>query len=142
MERLYYSDKLNGHFLWDVDPSTCDLDCSCKIDHDSNSKLSSNSDDEDNFKRKKRCKLPPKSIKRYDPEDGPWIGIRRKEKPLPIYKRGIKVLRKEGYPLANPNLINWPPLKNCSNPPGWYIQTLYSGIRGFELANYKFTSPE
>jgi len=36
---------------------------------------------------------------------------------LPIYKEGLKTLRKEGYlpPPADPNLITWPPPKNCSN---------------------------
>jgi len=69
--KAIYSDKLNGHFLWDVDSSTCDTNCSCKIYHDSDSELSSNFDDEDNFKRKRRCKPPPKQIRRYDPKDGP-----------------------------------------------------------------------
>ncbi|KAK3222093.1 hypothetical protein Dsin_009118 [Dipteronia sinensis] len=25
-----YTDKINGHFIWDVDPNTCDPDCSCR----------------------------------------------------------------------------------------------------------------
>jgi len=33
--KAIFSDKLNGHFLWDVDPSACDSDCDCYEDHDS-----------------------------------------------------------------------------------------------------------
>ncbi|KAL5784897.1 hypothetical protein ACOSQ2_007289 [Xanthoceras sorbifolium] len=25
-----YTDKINGHFIWDVDPNMCDTNCSCK----------------------------------------------------------------------------------------------------------------
>jgi len=83
--------------------------------NNSDSELSSNSDDENNFKKKKQCKPPPKPTRRYDPDNGPWIEIRKTKDPLPIYERGIKALRKEGYPPADPNLITWPPPKNCSN---------------------------
>ena len=24
-----YSDKINGHFIWDTDPNMCDPDCDC-----------------------------------------------------------------------------------------------------------------
>ncbi|KAK2663691.1 hypothetical protein Ddye_002265 [Dipteronia dyeriana] len=26
-----YTDKINGHFIWDVDPKMCDADCECKV---------------------------------------------------------------------------------------------------------------
>ena len=25
-----YTDKINGHFIWDVDPNMCDSDCICR----------------------------------------------------------------------------------------------------------------
>jgi len=113
--KAIFSDKLNGHFLWDVDPSACDSDCDCYEDHDSDSELSSDSNDEDNFKKKKQCKPPLKPTRRYDPDNGLWIGIRKTKDPLLIYEREIKALRKEGYPPADPNLITWPPPKNGLN---------------------------
>ncbi|KAK4382258.1 polyprotein [Sesamum angolense] len=35
-----YTDRINGHFIWDVNPSICDPECSCEEDDD-------DSDDED-----------------------------------------------------------------------------------------------
>jgi len=111
--KAIFSDKLNGHFLWDVDSSKYDPYCN----HGSDSEPDFDSDDEDDPNKKKRCKSPPKPTRKSDPDNGPWIGIRKKAEPLPIYKKGLKTLRKEGYlpPPANPNLITWPPPKNCSN---------------------------
>ena len=111
--KAIFSDKLNGHFLWDVDSSRCDPYCN----HDFDSESDFDSDDEDDPRKKKRCKPPPKPTRKSDPDNGPWIGIKKKTKPLPIYEEGLKVLRKEGYlpPPADPNLITWPPPKNCSN---------------------------
>ena len=83
--------------------------------NNSDSELSSNSDDENNFKKKKQCKPLPKPTRRYDPDNGLWIGIRKTKDPLLIYEREIKALRKEGYPPADPNLITWPPPKNGLN---------------------------
>ncbi|KAL0387582.1 UNVERIFIED_CONTAM: polyprotein [Sesamum radiatum] len=37
-----YTDRINGHFIWDVNPSMCDPECSCEEDDDDSS------DDEDN----------------------------------------------------------------------------------------------
>ncbi|KAL0300376.1 UNVERIFIED_CONTAM: polyprotein [Sesamum calycinum] len=36
-----YTDRINGHFIWDVNPSMCDPECSCEEDDDDSS------DDED-----------------------------------------------------------------------------------------------
>jgi len=91
--KAIFSDKLNGHFLWDVDLSVCDPDCNCSSDNDSDS---DSSDDEDDLKKKRWCKPPPKPSRKDDPENRPWIGIRKKTTPLPIYREGIKTLRKEG----------------------------------------------
>ena len=55
--KAIFSDKLNGHFLWDVDSSKCDPYCN----HDSDSESDFDSDDEDDPRKKKRCKPPPKS---------------------------------------------------------------------------------
>jgi len=108
-----FSDKLNGHFLWDVDSSMCEPDC----DHNSDSESFSDSDNEDDLKKKKRCKPPPNPTRRFDPDNSLWVGIRRPAEPLPIYEEGLRTLRKEGYlpPPAEANLITCPPSKNCSN---------------------------
>ncbi|KAK4383739.1 polyprotein [Sesamum angolense] len=37
-----YTDQINGHFIWDVNPSMCDPECSCEEDDD-------DSDDEDDI---------------------------------------------------------------------------------------------
>ena len=109
--KAIFSDKINGHFMWDIFSSRCDPNCN----HDDDT--SSDFDDEDDLKKRRRCKSPPKPTRRTNPEDGPWVGLKKRAKPLPIYKEGLKVLRKERYlpPPADPNLITWPPPKNCSN---------------------------
>ena len=111
--KAIFSDKLNGHFLWDIDSSRCDPYCN----HDSDSEANSDSDEEDDPRKKKKCKPPPKPTRKSDLDNGPWIGIKKKAEPLPIYEEGLKVLRKERYPPppADSNLITWPPSKNCSN---------------------------
>lgn len=47
-------------------------------------------------KKKGMCKPFPPPQKRSDPDNGPWIGIHGKKKPLSIYEEGLKILRKEG----------------------------------------------
>lgn len=76
------------------------------------------SDEEDEPKRKKKkgsCKPPISLRRRFDPDNGPWVGIHKKVEPLPIYKEALEILRKEGYlpPRDDPTLITWPPPKNC-----------------------------
>ncbi|CAK8566539.1 unnamed protein product [Lathyrus sativus] len=99
-----YTDKIDGHFIWDVDPTRCDPDCDCWM-HD---------DDIDRdiilpkTKKKGRCKPSPPPQRRSDPDNGPWVGIHGKKKPLCIYKEGLKILRREGLlPPDDLNLIIW-----------------------------------
>ena len=78
-----YTDKINGHFIWDVDPTMCDPDCPCRRDDDDIIYI----DDE---------KGPCNSKKRHRPDDpdSPWVGIKNSEskKPLDIYKEELRVL--------------------------------------------------
>jgi hypothetical protein len=76
-----FTDKINGHFIWDVDPNMCDADCECR----------------DCFKGYlSPCKPSRKPYKPDDP-DSPWIGLHPiKNKPLPIYDRALQILRSEG----------------------------------------------
>ncbi|KAK2637541.1 hypothetical protein Ddye_032333 [Dipteronia dyeriana] len=81
-----YTDKINGHFIWDVDPERCDADCECKACY-------------------KPVKSPCKSIRsRRDPKDphSPWI-------PLSIYGRDLQILKDEGLLLDEPTEQKLPP---------------------------------
>ncbi|CAK8572957.1 unnamed protein product [Lathyrus sativus] len=111
-----YTDKIDGHFIWDVDPTRCDPNCDCWM-HD---------DDIDRdiilpkTKKKGRCKPSPPPQRRSNPNNGPWVGIHGKKKPLCIYEEGLKILRKEGLlPPDDPTLITWSPTEHCKplHPP-------------------------
>ncbi|KAK2662727.1 hypothetical protein Ddye_001301 [Dipteronia dyeriana] len=115
-----YTDKVNGHFIWDVDPEMCDADCECRV-----------------------CQKPVKASCKpvplfRDPKDphSPWIGLRPiKNKPLPIYDRALQILKEEGLlldeqtekllpaiPVPIPCYMassydkDFPPLESSSNP--------------------------
>ncbi|KAK3230823.1 hypothetical protein Dsin_002704 [Dipteronia sinensis] len=76
-----YTDKINGHFIWDVDPSMCDADCDCR--RSSRQHCTS-------------CKTDRRSHSPEDP-DSTWIGLLPISKqPLPIYDRALQILRTEG----------------------------------------------
>ncbi|KAI5434801.1 hypothetical protein KIW84_021568 [Lathyrus oleraceus] len=111
-----YTDKIDGHFIWDVDPTRCDPDCDCWM-HD-------NDIDRDiilpKTTKKGRCKPSPPPQRRFDPDNGPWVGIHGKKKPLSIYEEGLKILRKEGLlPPDDPTLVTWSPTDHCKSlhPP-------------------------
>ncbi|XP_073220669.1 uncharacterized protein [Cicer arietinum] len=102
-----YIDKIDGQFIWDVDPTKCDPNCDCWMH-----------DDEMNEyiirprrKNKGRCKPPPPPQRRTDSDNGPWVGI-RKRAPLPqIYEEALRILREENLiPPDDPDLISWSPL--------------------------------
>ncbi|RDX80469.1 hypothetical protein CR513_38976, partial [Mucuna pruriens] len=78
-----FTDKVNGHFIWDVAPKMCDLDYDCYLGYsdDSEDDFDEDSDDEE---EERPCKPPPPPQRR-NPKDGPWK-----------YKRGLEILRKEG----------------------------------------------
>ncbi|QHO02684.1 polyprotein [Arachis hypogaea] len=75
-EKPVYVSHINGHFIWDVDPSMCDSDCDCVNQW-------SDTDDEDYAKRrrnKKKKSFPtPCSFKRPEPPDD--------DKATPMVKR-------------------------------------------------------
>jgi len=62
--KVIFSDKLNGHFVWDIESSRCDPYCN----HDSNFEADSDSDDEDDSRKKKKCKPP---TRKNNPDNGP-----------------------------------------------------------------------
>ncbi|KAK0574280.1 hypothetical protein LWI29_020952 [Acer saccharum] len=115
-----YTNKINGHFIWDVDPNMCDVDCICRDCLKDASPTS--------------CKPWNKPRKPENP-DSPWVGLHPiKNKPLPIYDRALQILQSEGLlppqlVLAVPNLpppvpcymtsdydCDFPPLEPSSNP--------------------------
>ncbi|KAI5409459.1 hypothetical protein KIW84_055047 [Lathyrus oleraceus] len=114
--KLIYTDKIDGHFIWDVDPIRCDPDCDCWM-HDN---------DIDRHiilpktKKMGKCKPSPPPQRRFDPDNGPWVGIHGKKKPLSIYEERLKILRKEGLlPPDDPTLVTWSPTDHCKplHPP-------------------------
>ncbi|KAK2648935.1 hypothetical protein Ddye_016424 [Dipteronia dyeriana] len=109
-----YTDKVNGHFIWDVDPDMCDADCECRSCHK---------------QEKMSCKPATSYRKPKDPHSS-WIGLKPiKNKPLPIYDRALQILRKEGLLRDQPTVPapipcfmassydkDFPPLDSSSNP--------------------------
>ena len=74
-----YTDKINDHFIWDVDPNMCDADCACQCRVYLKGYHTS-------------CKPRYKPHKPEDP-DSPWLGLHPiKHKPLPIYDRALQIL--------------------------------------------------
>ncbi|KAK2645917.1 hypothetical protein Ddye_021112 [Dipteronia dyeriana] len=76
-----YTDKINDHFKWDVDPKMCDADYECRA-----------------------CSKPMRSSYKptrfyLDPKDpnSPWNGLLpKKYKPLSIYDKALQILKAEG----------------------------------------------
>ncbi|KAI5438486.1 hypothetical protein KIW84_024286 [Lathyrus oleraceus] len=70
--------------------------------------------------KKGRCKPSPPPQRRFDPDNGPWVGIHGKKEPLSIYEEGLKILKKEGLlPPDDPTLVTWSPTDHCKalHPP-------------------------
>ncbi|KAI5428556.1 hypothetical protein KIW84_033519 [Lathyrus oleraceus] len=87
-----YTGKIDRHFIWDVDPSRCDPDCDCWMhDDDINRDIIL-----PKTNKKGRYKPFPPPQRRFDPDNGPLIGIHGKKKPPSIYEEGSKILKKEG----------------------------------------------
>ncbi|KAH9686095.1 hypothetical protein KPL70_014223 [Citrus sinensis] len=87
---LVYPDKINGHFLWDVpEAHMCNPACPC---------LDDPYDDDEDFeimrrrRRRKKSSHPKIPCKSHSPEppDDP-----ASNKPLPIYKKALKWIKKE-----------------------------------------------
>ncbi|QHO22946.1 polyprotein [Arachis hypogaea] len=76
-----YVSHVNGHFIWDVDPSMCDSDCDCANQW-------SDTDDEDyarrrrNKKKKKKSLQAPCSYKRPEPPDDAESAPMLRKKPM------------------------------------------------------------
>ncbi|RDX69502.1 hypothetical protein CR513_51373, partial [Mucuna pruriens] len=106
-----FTDKINGHFIWDVALEECDPDCDCWNDYDDSS--DDDSDDSSDEDEDRPCKSLPPPQRRIDPKDWPWIGLHRQEKLEPnwMYKRGLEILREEGLlPLRSPTKIDTIPV--------------------------------
>ncbi|KAK7361465.1 hypothetical protein VNO77_03531 [Canavalia gladiata] len=104
------------------DPANCDEGCSCDEHGYTDDEDDLFSDDDDDGTRRwrekpKPCKPPPPPKRRSDSEDKPWVGIRKKREPLPLYKEGLKHMGRQRHspPPDDGDLITWPPPKNCPN---------------------------
>ncbi|KAK2655405.1 hypothetical protein Ddye_008457, partial [Dipteronia dyeriana] len=76
-----YTDKINGHFIWDVDPEMCDADCECR---------------ECSKAIRSSCKSS-RSYRKPDDPNSRWKGLLPvKNKPLSIYDRAFQILKTEG----------------------------------------------
>ena len=118
--QIIFSDKIDGHFLWDIPGSgMCEPGCT------SNTWFYPMPEN-DEWRRActGTCKHPATPCKptlrphrRSNRDNGPWVGIWKKKKLLPIYEEALKILRQEGYPPPpeDPGLIIWPPPQNISN---------------------------
>ncbi|RDX90395.1 hypothetical protein CR513_27750, partial [Mucuna pruriens] len=51
-----FTDKIDGHFIWDVAPEECDPDCDCCNDYDDSS--DDDSDDSNDEDEDRPCKPP------------------------------------------------------------------------------------
>ncbi|KAK4480505.1 hypothetical protein RD792_013580 [Penstemon davidsonii] len=85
-----YTDKIDGHFIWDVDPSRCDPGCSCDEQSDSDD------DDSEASRRRRRRKarkqrLSCKNNRSNDPDLDPPPSAQ----PLPCYNEALAILRRE-----------------------------------------------
>ncbi|QHN85776.1 polyprotein [Arachis hypogaea] len=80
-EKSVYVSHINGHFIWNVDPSMCDSDCNCADQW-------SDTDDEDyarrqrNKKKKKKILQAPCSFKRPEPPDDAEAAPMLRNKPM------------------------------------------------------------
>ncbi|KAL5756920.1 hypothetical protein ACOSQ2_021666 [Xanthoceras sorbifolium] len=86
---IVYIDKINGNFIWDIDPNMCDDHCSCKWKK----------------KTKPSCSQSKQPFKPGDP-DSPWIGLHTPRKPLDVYEEALRILKEEG--LLPPELESLP----------------------------------
>ncbi|KAK2658510.1 hypothetical protein Ddye_005043 [Dipteronia dyeriana] len=119
---LVYTDKINDHFIWDVDPEICDADCECRTC---------------SKPMRSPCKPTRPSRDLKDPHS-PWNGLLLiKTNHLSIYDRALRILKNEGLLPDEPNELetilppiptpvpcfmasrydkDFPPLDSFSNP--------------------------
>ena len=86
--RVVYTNKVNGHFIWDIAPEMCDSDCSChEHDGDTNDEADDNDKSEGRWKPEPRpCKPPPPPQRKSVPKNVPQTGIKKKYPEDPFWK--------------------------------------------------------
>ena len=87
--RVIYTDKVNGHFIWDIAPKMCDSDYSWDdYDGDTNDEADDEDEGEERWKPEPRpYKPPPPPQRKSNPENGPWTGIKKKYPEDPFLER-------------------------------------------------------
>jgi len=125
--RPLFTDKVNRHFIWDVNPDLCDSDCDCW------KHLGDSSDDEDEDDEESdpenSCKPPPSQHKRFGPDNGPWIGIRNHQEPDPDWKflRCLEILhQEESKTFEGFNIFRPSPVSHASPIPCMMFNTASS----------------
>ena len=118
-----YPDKINGHFLWDVPGShMCDPDCPCLEDDD----------DDDDFNRRPR-RRKKKSQKMDSCHQQPPLPPNDPDSltPLPIYRKGLRLIQKEH---------KQKPCRQEANKPMLYPLLIQSCMM-FSLSSYQEQFP-
>ncbi|KAI5428604.1 hypothetical protein KIW84_033560 [Lathyrus oleraceus] len=63
--------------------------------------------------------LIQQDVTKINLDNGPWVGIHGKKKPLSIYEEGLKILKKEGLlPPDDPTLVTWSPTDHYGSNTG------------------------
>jgi len=122
-----FTDKVNGHFIWDANPDLCDSDCDCWR-HTGDSSDDEDEDDEDSDPEDS-CKSPPSQHKRFGPDNGPWIGIRNQREPDPDWKflRCLEILQQEeSKTFEGINIFRPSPVSHASPIPCMMFNTASS----------------
>ncbi|XP_048230557.1 uncharacterized protein LOC125370129 [Ricinus communis] len=121
-----YESKINGHFIWDVDPSMCDAGCLCQDDLDDQEIISKGTK---TWKRKHACTSSHRHDDKDDDQpdsvqisvqtrkDRPWIGLPpEKNKPMSnddYLRRCFEILKEEGLMSCPPPSVVY----SCSFEP-------------------------
>ena len=94
--QIIYFDKIDCHFLWNIPGSRMyEPGCNCNswfypmLGSDSWHRAYTGT-----CKHHTTSYKPPiKPQRKHDPDNGPWVGIRKKQEPLPIYEEALKILQ-------------------------------------------------
>ncbi|WVY95395.1 hypothetical protein V8G54_034483, partial [Vigna mungo] len=122
-----FTDKINGHFIWDVGPSMCDPDCECSKDDDSSEDDEPNEEDK-NKDHEYYWKPFPPPRRRSEPSSGPWIDIHQPKEPYPLWfqKRCAEILgKKESF--SFPNKVSQPSIP-CFMISGFNYEQEFSSL--------------
>ena len=76
--RVIHTDKVDGHFIWDIAPEMCDSNCSS--DEQDRGTYDETNDEDEGFRKPelRPFKPPPPPQRRSDPKNGPWTRIKKK----------------------------------------------------------------